>query len=42
MTFGDLLRDELRRDSGRPLLTWYDEGSGERVELSVATYANWV
>jgi uncharacterized protein (TIGR03089 family) len=42
VTFGDLLRDELRRDSGRPLLTWYDEGSGERVELSVATYANWV
>ena len=27
---------------GRPLLTWYDDGTGERVELSVTTYANWV
>ena len=40
--FGDLLRRELGRDPGRPLLTWYDDGTGERVELSVATYANWV
>jgi uncharacterized protein (TIGR03089 family) len=42
MTFAELLAAELRRDPGRPLLTWYDEGSGERVELSVTTYANWV
>ena len=42
MTFGELLGRELRRDPGRPLLTWYDDGTGERVELSVATYANWV
>ena len=41
-TFGELLRGELRRDPGRPLLTWYDDGTGERVELSVVTYANWV
>jgi uncharacterized protein (TIGR03089 family) len=40
--FGGLLRGELRRDPGRPLVTWYDEGTGERVELSVTTYANWV
>jgi uncharacterized protein (TIGR03089 family) len=40
--FGELLHSELRRDPGRPLLTWYDDGTGERVELSVATYANWV
>ena len=40
--FGELLRGELRRDQGRPLLTWYDDATGERVELSVATYANWV
>jgi len=42
VTFGELLGRELRRDPGRPLLTWYDDGTGERVELSVATYANWV
>lgn len=38
----DLLSAELRREPGRPLLTWYDEATGERVELSVTTYANWV
>ncbi len=41
-TFSDLLAGQLRRDPGRPLLTWYDEATGERVELSVTTYANWV
>ena len=40
--FAEHLRGELRRDPGRPLLTWYDERTGERVELSVTTYANWV
>jgi uncharacterized protein (TIGR03089 family) len=38
----DLLRAELSRDSARPLVTFYDDATGERVELSVATYANWV
>jgi len=32
----------LRSDPARPLVTFYDDASGERVELSVATYANWV
>ena len=41
-TFADLLGQRLRRDPGLPLVTWYDESSGERVELSVTTYANWV
>ena len=41
-TFPDLLADQLRRAAGRPLVTFYDDASGERVELSVATYANWV
>ncbi|MBJ7358441.1 TIGR03089 family protein [Nocardioides sp.] len=41
-TFAQILEAERRRDGGRPLLTWYDESTGERVELSVATYANWV
>jgi uncharacterized protein (TIGR03089 family) len=40
--FSDLLTAELRRDPGRPFVTWYDERTGERVELSVTTYANWV
>jgi uncharacterized protein (TIGR03089 family) len=42
VTFAELLAAELRHEPGRPFLTWYDEASGERVELSVATYANWV
>ena len=42
MTFAERLAAQLRRDPGRPLLTWYDERTGERVELSVTTYANWV
>ena len=41
-TFAEILEGERRRDAGRPLVTWYDETTGERVELSVATYANWV
>jgi uncharacterized protein (TIGR03089 family) len=38
----DLLLQELRSDGSRPLLTFYDDATGERVELSVATTANWV
>jgi uncharacterized protein (TIGR03089 family) len=30
------------RDPGHPLLTWYDDATGERTELSGATLANWV
>ena len=41
-TFTDLLARELASSAGRPLVTFYDDRSGERVELSVATYANWV
>ncbi len=32
----------VRRDPSKPFLTWYDDESGERVELSYATFANWV
>ena len=32
----------VRRDPTRPLLTWYDDATGERTELSGATLANWV
>ena len=41
-TFGAVLDRQLRNDPGRPLVTFYDLGTGERVELSVVTYANWV
>jgi uncharacterized protein (TIGR03089 family) len=41
-TFPDLLRDLLADDPGRPLVTAYDDATGERTELSVTTYANWV
>ncbi len=42
VTFTDVLARELRADAARPLVTFYDFATGERVELSVATYANWV
>lgn len=37
-----LLQALLKREPGLPLLTYYDDSSGERVELSVTTFANWV
>jgi len=42
MTFPRLLDEALRTDPARPLVTFYDDATGERVELSVTTYANWV
>ncbi|MGD9485590.1 TIGR03089 family protein [Streptomyces sp. TRM70308] len=41
-TPADLLRSALADDPARPLVTFYDDATGERVELSVATFANWV
>jgi uncharacterized protein (TIGR03089 family) len=41
-TFAQVLGAQLRHHPGRPLITFYDEATGERVELSVTTYANWV
>ncbi|CAB4710801.1 MAG: TIGR03089 family protein [Actinobacteria bacterium] len=41
-TFSAVLSQQLRHEPGRPLVTFYDHASGERVELSVTTYANWV
>src|SRR5258706_12793598 len=32
----------IAEDATRPLMTFYDDGTGERVELSGATLANWV
>ena len=41
-TFAAVLARLLRGDAGRPLVTFYDHATGERTELSVTTYANWV
>jgi uncharacterized protein (TIGR03089 family) len=41
-TFPQLVSGLLARDPGRPLVTFYDDATGERTELSVTTYANWV
>ncbi|MEU8422605.1 TIGR03089 family protein [Micromonospora sp. NPDC048835] len=34
--------DAIATDPTRPLLTWYDDASGDRTELSGVTLANWV
>ena len=41
-TFAAVLERRLRSTPGSPLLTFYDRATGERTELSVTTYANWV
>jgi uncharacterized protein (TIGR03089 family) len=41
-TFNDALDRLLQADAARPLVTFYDDATGERIELSVATFANWV
>ena len=41
-TPSDLLRRALDRSAATPLVTYYDDARGERVELSGATLANWV
>lgn len=38
----ELLRRALAADPSRPLVTFYDDATGERVELSVKTFDNWV
>jgi uncharacterized protein (TIGR03089 family) len=38
----DLLTQVLRREPAAPLFTQYDDLTGERVELSATTLANWV
>src|SRR3954469_25165700 len=34
--------EAVRRDPTAPLLTWYDDATGDRTELSGATLDNWV
>jgi len=38
----DLLARRLAADPARPLVTFYDDGTGERVEFSATTFDNWV
>jgi len=42
MTPADLLAAALREEPARAFVTFYDDATGERAELSVATFANWV
>ena len=42
LAFPQLLAEQVRGSGSRPLVTFYDDATGERVELSVVTYANWV
>lgn len=39
--FEELLAQQVARLGDRPLLTFYDAGTGERTELGYATFANW-
>jgi uncharacterized protein (TIGR03089 family) len=43
MTVTDaLLNPVLAADAARPLITFYDDATGERIELAGATFSNWV
>jgi uncharacterized protein (TIGR03089 family) len=37
-----LLAARLERDPARPFVTFYDDATGDRAELSTASFANWV
>jgi uncharacterized protein (TIGR03089 family) len=41
-TIPEALAAAVRRDPTTPLLTWYDDATGDRTELSGATLDNWV
>jgi len=41
-TIPQVFAEAVRRDPTTPLLTWYDDASGDRTELSGATLDNWV
>ena len=41
-TFPLILQARLGKAAAEPFVTFYDVGTGERTELSVTTYANWV
>jgi uncharacterized protein (TIGR03089 family) len=37
-----MLRRRISTDGGSPLITFYDDATGERIELSAVTLDNWV
>ncbi len=41
-TFESMLNARLRGDAGQPFVTFYDDDTGERTELSFTSWANWV
>jgi uncharacterized protein (TIGR03089 family) len=41
-TPADLLQDAIAADPATPLVTFYDDATGERIELSAKTFGNWV
>jgi uncharacterized protein (TIGR03089 family) len=41
-SFSGLAGRQAGRYGDKPFLTWYDDGRGERVELSYKTFDNWV
>jgi uncharacterized protein (TIGR03089 family) len=41
-SFGAAADRQAGRHGDKPFLTWYDDGRGERVELSFRTFDNWV
>ena len=41
-TIPQVFAASIRRDPASPLLTFYDDASGDRTELSGATLDNWV
>jgi uncharacterized protein (TIGR03089 family) len=41
-TIPQAFAEAVRRDPTTPLLTWYDDATGDRTELSGATLDNWV
>jgi uncharacterized protein (TIGR03089 family) len=42
LTIPEAFAAAVRRDPTMPLLTWYDDATGDRTELSGATLDNWV
>jgi uncharacterized protein (TIGR03089 family) len=42
VNLAELLRRRVESDPSSPLLTFYDDANGERVELSARTFDNWV
>ncbi|MDQ3733845.1 MAG: TIGR03089 family protein [Actinomycetota bacterium] len=42
LIISDLFHGALGRDPAGPLLTYYDDASGERTEVSATTLGNWV